>query len=69
MDGPDFCREVAEIRRDIPVIFMAAFLDSGVIRVEAMKRLNMSGYSGADDRGVRGVVLSALKNARVCAGI
>jgi len=61
--GPDFTRHVADLRPHVPVMYMSAFIDSGVIRVEAMSGVGYAEFPGADDRGVMKAVFSALKNS------
>jgi CheY-like chemotaxis protein len=63
LDESDFDREVASVRRGISVIYMSAFVDSEVIRVEAVSRFNNPGFSAVDERGVLEAVLSALGNS------
>jgi CheY-like chemotaxis protein len=63
MDQAGLTREIGSIRRRLPVIFMSAFVDSGVIRVEVMNRVETVGFPGVDERGVIEAVLSALRNS------
>jgi DNA-binding response OmpR family regulator len=60
--------ELASARPGVAVLYMTAFVDSGVIRIEAMNRFNATGFSTADERGVLDAVLSAVSNrgARSC---
>jgi len=67
MGGPDFRRQVADIRKGVSVIYMSAFVDSGVIRIEAMQGGTSAGFSGPDERGVLDAVLSTLKGTRAAA--
>jgi CheY-like chemotaxis protein len=60
MGGPDFCREVSATRPGVPVVYMSAFVDAGVIRMEAMQQIDESGLGAADERGVLEAVLSTL---------
>jgi DNA-binding response OmpR family regulator len=65
MIGGGFEREVARVRALVPVLYMTAFVEDGVIRVEAMKHPDLSGHSAADDRGFVEAVMSALGRTRV----
>jgi DNA-binding NtrC family response regulator len=56
IDAADFAREVAGIRPGLPVVYMSAFVDSGVIRIEAMRPT-----ATHDERGVLEAVLSAVE--------
>jgi CheY-like chemotaxis protein len=60
MGGQNFCDTVTTLRPGVSVIYMSAFVDSGVIRIEAIKRLNLSGMASADERGILDSVLSEL---------
>jgi len=44
---------------------MSAFVAEGVIRVEAMKRTDLSGYAVADDRGVLDAVSAILNRVEI----
>jgi len=62
--GTRFEEQVAHLRGPIPVIYMAAFIDTGLIRVEAMQRPDLSGSTAADERGVVTAVIAALENGK-----
>jgi two-component SAPR family response regulator len=63
--GLEFPRQVADIRPGVAVIYMSAFVAEGVIRVEAMKRTDLSGYAVADDRGVLDAVSAILNRVEI----
>jgi DNA-binding response OmpR family regulator len=63
-EGSDLCSDVAFARPGVPVVYMSAFVDSGMIRVEALKSLSVSGLTSADERGLLESVLSALEKPR-----
>jgi DNA-binding response OmpR family regulator len=67
MENSDLCADVASLRRGVPVIYMSAFVDSGAIRIEALKSLSGSGLAAADGRGVLEAVLAALTRSRAAA--
>ena len=64
MESSDLGIDVAHLRPGVPVMYMSAFVESGVIRVEALKSLSHSGLAAADERGVIESVLSTLEKPR-----
>jgi DNA-binding response OmpR family regulator len=67
--GGSLEREVARVRALVPILYMTAFVEEGVIRVEAMRHPDLSGHSAADDRGFIEAVMSALGRTRVRASV
>jgi DNA-binding response OmpR family regulator len=65
MIGGGFEREMARIRACVSVLYMTAFVEEGVIRVEAMRHPDLSGHSAADDRGFIEAVMAALNRSQV----
>ena len=60
-----FEEQITHLRGPIPVVYMAAFVDQNLIRVEAMQRPDLSGSSTGDERGVVEAVISALERGKV----
>lgn len=59
-EAPELSHDVASVRPGVPVVYMSAFVDSGIIRIEALKLMNDSGLSAVDERGVIDMVLATL---------
>ena len=67
MECSDLCVDVACLRPGVPVMYMSAFVESGIVRIEALKSLNAFGLAAADERGVLEAVLAALAKPRAVA--
>ncbi len=67
MERSDLSVDVASLRPGVPVLYMSAFVDSGMIRIEALKSLSVSGLTAADERGVLEAVLAEIARPRAIA--
>ena len=69
----DFEADVASVRMGVRILYMSAFVEDGMFRVETMKRPypvvgDNGGYAIAHNEGLVNAVMSALTKARAQAG-
>ena len=60
MGSPDFVMEVNDIRPGVPVLYMSAFVEEEVVRVEPMNNYSDCGFTRGDEQGFLHAVFSAL---------
>jgi len=70
LSDSDFEQEVASLRTRVPVLYMSAFVEQGVIRIEMMKRpypvqgsmtlSSSAGFAAGEEDNVINAVISAL---------
>jgi DNA-binding NtrC family response regulator len=64
IEAEDFAAQLSELRPATLLLHMNAFLDEGMIRIEAMKPADVCGFVASDRRGVLAAVMSALGEER-----
>jgi DNA-binding NtrC family response regulator len=57
----DFNRDIGTVRPGVSVLYMTAFQDSDIIRIEAIKPASNSALGTPDQRGLLDMVLSELE--------